>query len=124
MVELLDLPDEILLMILKNLNNVHIMYSLEGVNKRLDAMAVSVNNSKVIDLMKCSYSDVCSIYDTILDRVCSQILSRICVNIQAFFFETSIMERVLPIYKYPNLSKLGIIDFCPEKALHYLTGMN
>ena len=30
-----DLPDEILLTILKNLNNFHIHYSLHGVNQRL-----------------------------------------------------------------------------------------
>ncbi len=54
-VELLDLPDEILRIILKNLRNVHIMYLLEGVNKRLDVMAVSVSNSRSIPLAKCLY---------------------------------------------------------------------
>jgi hypothetical protein len=123
-VELLDLPDEMLLMILKNLRNIHIMYSLEGVNKRLDAMAVSAINSRVINLAKPVYNDVCSIYNAILDRVCFHILSRICHNIRAFVLDTSIIERVLLAYKYPDLSMLIITDFCPETILHYLTSMN
>jgi len=123
-VELLDLPDEILLMILNNLHSVQIMYSLEGVNKRLDAMAVSISNSKIIHLAKCLYDDVSSIYDAILDRICSDILSRICDNIEEISLDASIMERVLLAYKYPNLLTLLITDFCPETALQYLTGMN
>ncbi len=115
-VELLDLPDEILLMILKNLHSVQIMYSLEGVNKRLDAMAVSISNSKIIHLAKCLYDDVSSIYDLILDRICD--------NIEVVSLDASIMERVLLAYKYPNLFSLLITDFCPETALQYLTGMN
>jgi hypothetical protein len=124
-VELLDLPDEMLLMILKNLRNIHIMYSLEGVNKRLDAMAFTVANSRVINLAKQYFNgDSCSTYDIRLNRICSQILPRICHNIKEFCLDTSIMERVLLAYKYPSLSSLVIMDFCPETALNYLTGMN
>ncbi|CAF3286006.1 unnamed protein product, partial [Rotaria sp. Silwood2] len=38
LVELNDLPDEILLMILKKLNSISLLYSLIGVNKRLDTI--------------------------------------------------------------------------------------
>ena len=41
-VELNDLPDEILMIILKKLYNVQVLYSLIGVNKRLDTI---VNDS-------------------------------------------------------------------------------
>jgi hypothetical protein len=119
-VEFLDLPDEILLMIFKNLPNIYILYSFEGVNKRLDAIAVSMARTRCICLKEFIDNDGCSI----LDRFCSQIFSRICDNIRAFSIETSIMERVLLSNKYPNLFYLGITDFCPETTLNYLSGMN
>jgi hypothetical protein len=103
-VEFLDLPDEILLMIFKNLPNIYILYSFEGVNKRLDAIAVSMARTRCICLKEFIDNDGCSI----LDRFCSQIFSRICDNIRAFSIETSIMERVLLSNKYPNLFYLGI----------------
>jgi hypothetical protein len=124
-VELLDLPDELLLKILKKLRNVHVMYSLEGVHERLDAMAVSVNNSQHINLAKgFFYDDVSSIFDQILDRFCSHILFRICHNIRGFTVETSIMERVLLACKYPELYILYITDFSPKITLHYFTGID
>ncbi len=70
------------------------------------------------------YRDVSPMYDAILDRVCSHILSRICDNIEIFCLDASIMERVLLAYKYSNLFNLTIADFCPETALQCLTGTN
>jgi hypothetical protein len=35
-VQLIDLPDELLVMIFKILNNVQLLYSLIGINKQLD----------------------------------------------------------------------------------------
>jgi hypothetical protein len=49
-VHLLDLPDEILLLIIKQLCSADILYSLLGVNKRIDQMARCFTHTKSLDL--------------------------------------------------------------------------
>jgi hypothetical protein len=39
-VQLKDLPDELLMFIFKQMNNVEVLYSLFGVNERLDSLAI------------------------------------------------------------------------------------
>ncbi len=38
-IQLEDLPDEILLIIFKNLDNCHVLYSFMGLNQRLDRIS-------------------------------------------------------------------------------------
>lgn len=124
-VQLLDLPDELLLTILKKLECVHMLYSLEGTNKRLDAMVVSKSHTNVLDLvMNIDDNDVCLTLDTILARFCSHILPRIRHNIQSLILEEVHVERVILACKYSNLCNLTIVNSEADFARRYLTGMN
>jgi hypothetical protein len=124
-VQLLDLPDEVLLIILRKLDCVDKLYSLERINKRLDEMVVSKCNTSIIDLAtNFITNDADLTLDIILDRFCSHILHRIHHNVESFILTGISMERVLLACEYPNLHNLNIANFEADSAIRHLTGMN
>src|SRR5690349_1334979 len=114
-VHLLDLPDEILLMILKKLNNVDVLYSLLDINNgRLNILAQENTFTNVLKFP--------SIYHySLIDRFCIDILPRIHHNVKCFIFASYCMECVLLATDYPNLTELKILHFNKEIALDYFT---
>jgi hypothetical protein len=72
-IHLLDLPNEILLIILKKLDNIDILYSLFGINnnKRLDILLKASVFTNILNFVTIS-----SITDVKLDRFCAYILPR------------------------------------------------
>jgi hypothetical protein len=114
-VHLLDLPDEILLMILKKLNNVDVLYSLFDINDgRLNILAQENTFSSILKFV--SIDNI-----SIIDRFCSDILPRIHHNVKCFIFDPVFMERILLATDYPNLTELKIFHFQQEIALNYFT---
>ncbi|CAF3012432.1 unnamed protein product [Rotaria sp. Silwood2] len=82
-IQLNDLPDEILMIIFKKLANVEVLYSLSGVNKRLNKIVHdSIFTNDLSFLMSTSNGLVYSLSDLILDRFCSYILPKIHQKIQ------------------------------------------
>ncbi|CAF1351344.1 unnamed protein product [Rotaria sordida] len=127
-VELNDLPDEILMIILKKLCNVEVLYSLKGVNKRLNAVAHDSIFTNRLTLMR-RVSDHCTnpLPDAILDRFCLQILPEIHHKIKWLNLESSSMERILHATNYPNLYGLGLYDIInvyDELIVPYLQRMS
>ena len=139
-IQLDDLPDEILLIILKKLHNCDVLYSLIGVNTRLDAIVNDATFTKnltlispvnkrfdtaVNDLISARSSVLItafnglsvSLTDAVLDRLCLQILPRINDKIQWLNVESSSMERILRTTSYPNIHTLGLYDLEPETAI-------
>ncbi|CAF0845100.1 unnamed protein product [Adineta steineri] len=112
-VQLLDLPDEILLIILKKLGSVNVLYSLLNINKRLDRMARSVNNTKFLNFSNNNVQ---------LNRFCCEILPEIHYNIVELTLEIFSMERILLACEYPNLTVIVLTNFSPDILLQYLTG--
>jgi hypothetical protein len=122
-VHLLDLPDEILLIITKKLNSTDVLHSLLGVNKRLDKMARTFDNTKFIDFSTIlSNGSFSSIDDIKLNRFCYDILPQIRHNVVALSLELLSMERVLLTCDYPNLNTISFMTFLPNIVLRYLTG--
>ncbi|CAF0845881.1 unnamed protein product [Adineta steineri] len=109
---LLDLSDEILLIILKKLESVDVLYSLLNVNKRLDQMARSVNNTKFLNF---------SMNNIQLNRFCCEILPQIHHNTVELTLEIFSMERILLACEYPNLTVIVLTNFLPDILLQYLT---
>ena len=114
-VHLLDLSDEILLMILKKLNNVDVLYSLLDINNgRLNILA---QENTFTNILK-----VPIIYDySFIDRFCIDILPRIHHNVKCFIFHRLCIKRILLATDYPNLTELKILHFEQRFALNYLT---
>ncbi|CAF4891195.1 unnamed protein product [Rotaria sp. Silwood1] len=119
-VNLLDLPDEILLIILKKLNNIDVLYSFIDINnEHLNSLAyekifsdtlnfVSIDNGSAIDQEK-------------LDRFCKDILPKIHENVKCFILEPISMDCILHAADYQNLTELKLFNFTKEVALNYFT---
>ena len=107
-----DLPDEILLIILKNLNNVDIHYSLQGVNQRLNQVireSIFTKHLSFIERSLNNYIDRLS-NKTILSRFHSQILRGIHDKIQYLALGSTSMKSVLHAAYYPNLCSLALFN--------------
>ncbi|CAF3477139.1 unnamed protein product [Rotaria socialis] len=117
-IELSDLPNEILMIILKKLFNVEVLYSLIGVNKRLHAIVYDPIFTNCLTLMRCVSDDsIDPLPDSILDRLCSQILPEIHHKIKCLNLESSSMKRILLATSYPNLCELGLYDIEIETVM-------
>ena len=122
-IQLTDLPDEILMNILKQISHVDVLYSLIGVNKRLNNIAHDRIFTSYLNLMiSCSHGNIYPLPNPILDRFCFQILPEIHDNIQWLNLESSSMERILLSTNYPNLYRLDLYDLDIEKAKDFFTG--
>ncbi|CAF3640811.1 unnamed protein product [Rotaria sp. Silwood1] len=122
-VQLLDLPDEILIEILNKLNNIDVLCTVLGVNKRLERLARDTIFTDFLDLTtKSSLGGICSMSNIILDRFCSSILPQIHHNIKSLVLESSSIEHILIACVYPKLHKLTLYSIKPEVFIKYLAG--
>ncbi|CAF0921931.1 unnamed protein product [Adineta steineri] len=117
-VHLLDLPDEILFVILKKLDNIDVLYSLFDINNgRLNILVQENIFSNILKFVSIDNT-------SIIDRFCIDILPRIHHNVKCFIFDPVFMERILLATDYPNLTKLKIVDFQKEIAFNYFTNQS
>ncbi|CAF2788703.1 unnamed protein product [Rotaria sp. Silwood2] len=111
MVHILDLPNEILLMIIKKLDNIDVLYSLFGINnERLDILLQEDVFTNTLNFVRTS-----SITDNKLDRFYTYILPRFHHCIKKLVLETISMERILLAGDYPNLTSLELFNFDQEQ---------
>jgi hypothetical protein len=124
-VHLLDLPNEILLIILKKLDNINVLYSLMGVfNERFDILLQNNVPTNTLNLVSVSSTDddISSLDVPILDRFCINILPRIGHNVKQLILESMSMRRILLACNYPNLTYLKLFNFGQAIVLSYFTG--
>ncbi|CAF3378951.1 unnamed protein product [Rotaria socialis] len=115
---LLDLPNEILLIILRKLNNIDVLYSLLDINNgRLDIIAQENTFTNVLNFV---HTDNISL----IDRFCIYILPRIHHTIKYFILKPVFMERILRAAVYPNLTELKLFNFEQQIASKYFTGLS
>lgn len=122
-IQLDDLPDEILLIIFKKINNIDLLNSLIGVNKRLNKVvhdSILTNSLTLFGSVSCNYVD--PLPDLMLDRFCSKILPEIDNNIKWLKLESSSMKRILLSGNYPNLFGLGIYNIEKPVVLDLFNG--
>ncbi|CAF3610249.1 unnamed protein product [Rotaria socialis] len=119
---LLDLPDDIVLTILKKLDKMFALYSLIDIGiERLDLLAQDITFTDTLNFLSTETDNICSLNDSIIDRFCSDILPRIQCTVQYLIFESIITERILLAINCPNLTKLKIFNANQDIALHYFT---
>jgi hypothetical protein len=123
-VTLLDLPDEILLIILKKLNNMDVLYSLLDIDdRRLDILLREEAFTKSLNFIITTITDdVLSIDDSTLDRFCINILPKIDYNIKSLILESGSMERILRAADYPNLTELKLYNVNDHIVFNHFTG--
>lgn len=115
-IHLEDLPDEILLIIFRELRNCDVLYSFMGLNKRFDTILNDRIFTTNLTLMQSTHSSSYQLKDMILDRFCLEILPKINDKIRQFNIESSFMERILLATDYPYLHALSLYNFVPEAA--------
>jgi hypothetical protein len=121
-IDFFDLPNEILLNILKKLDNICVLYSLFGViNERFDCLLQDNIFTNTLNLFKNSADDKSSLIDPILDRFCIDILPRIHYNVKHLILESMSMERILLTGTFPNLTRLNVCNFGRRIASNYFT---
>ncbi len=104
-----DLPNEILSMIFKKLDNCYVLYSFMGLNQRFDKI---LNGSIFIRNLTLIKSIDISLYqstDTILDRFCLEILPKIHDKIEQINIELSFLDRIL-LTNYLNLRTITLYN--------------
>ena len=118
----MDLPDEIIMLILNKLDNVDVLYCLMDVNPRLDRILHDAMFTKKIALVETT-SSVERLDEKLLDRFCLEILPKIHHQIQWLSVNSLSMERILLAADYPNLYQLDIFIINNELRPS-LTGKN
>ncbi|CAF5002804.1 unnamed protein product [Rotaria sp. Silwood1] len=123
LVQLDDLPDEILMYIFKKLYNDEVLYSLMDVNQRLNRILHDRIFTRHLRLLKYCRIDNSTIPlpDSILHRFCSKILPKIGHQIETLYLERTSIERVLHATNYINLKKLGLCDIQYKDAMSLFT---
>ncbi|CAF3380934.1 unnamed protein product [Rotaria socialis] len=110
-VRIVDLPDEILVTILKKLHHFDVLYSLVGVNKKLDNVACDVTFTRSIDLTTISLDKADdSRINAILDRFCIEILPRIQKRMECLTIQACFLQRVYHASDYLNLRSITIVN--------------
>lgn len=123
LIQLIDLPDEILVLIFKTLSNIDILYSLMGINIKLTQFLHDPIFTNYLTLFKCSSNNLIYPLDnTILDRFCLQILPEIHHKIKWLNLESLSMERILLVNVYSNLHGLGLYNIEEETFRHLFAG--
>jgi hypothetical protein len=117
--QLMQLPDELLLIILKKLDNVDVLLSLTGSNPRFDRIICDPCFTTEIDFIRLSDDERCAEMNTFIDRFCSDILPRIHHQIKWLKVQSTSMERLLLAADYSNLSQLDIFIPHGEPFLYF-----
>ena len=122
-IQLDDLPDEILMMIFKNMCQVDVLYSLIDVNQQLNRIVHDAIFTNHLTLLKhLSDGSICSLTDSMLDQFCSQILPKINHKIKCLHLESSSMERILLATRYPSLDGLSLCNITLKTIIQYFLG--
>ena len=121
-IKLDDLPDEILVFILRKLHSVEVLYSLIAVNKRLNTI---VHDSVFTSHLTVTYfldDFAYRLPDPMLVRLCSLILPSIRHKIKWLDLEPTSMQRILCTTTYPNLYGLGLYSIDLGEVLSLFSG--
>jgi hypothetical protein len=122
---ILDLPDEILLFVLKKLDVIDVLYSLVNVNRRFDRLALDFLCIRDLDITNTMMiNSLChgiSLDTPFLSKIREKILPRIHNQVQKLTVEQHSMKDILGAASYPQLYSLSLINFEEEILGEYLT---
>jgi hypothetical protein len=120
-INLLDLPDEILLIICNKLDMVDVLYSLVNLNKRFDQLILDPRYIHHLNLRTKTLDS--SIYNPVYDQICTNFLPRIHHKVNKLTIGSSFMKFIFGIVDFPQLRSLSLVNFQSETLLQYLTSM-
>jgi hypothetical protein len=102
---IIDLPDEILLSIMNKLNNIDVLYSLVDVNQRFDRLTLHSLYFRHLDFLVSSFHDVCEPqkYYQIINRICQNISPRFHHQMNELTLEHISMKHVLHTFNFSHI---------------------
>jgi hypothetical protein len=110
-VRLNDLPEELLLIIFRKLNNVDLLYSFLGIDSQFDRILNDPLFTNNLRLVTSSPDDItCPLSSEIVDRFCLEILPKIDDQIQLLTVESLYMEDIFRAGDYSSLRKLCLVS--------------
>ncbi|CAF0993004.1 unnamed protein product [Rotaria sordida] len=122
---ILDLPNEILLNIISKLSFIDVFYSLVDINERFYQLSVDPLYIRHLDMavmtMKSLFEYTSSVDDQVLSKICENILPFIHSQVYKLTLEQHSIERILLNGSYPKLYSISLVNFQKEKLFHYLT---
>lgn len=114
-VQLIDLPDEILLVIFRKLSNIDAFYSLVDVSTRFNRILSDRILTRSLTLLQCTWDQfIYPLPDAMLNRFCSKIFPQISHKIEWLNIESSCLERILYAAEYSNLRGIGLFNVTDE----------
>ena len=127
-INLLDFPNEILLIIFEKLEMIDALYSLVDVNRRFDRLVLGSLDIHDLDMTKgitvdSMHKQTLQVDSQVLSRICEQILPRICHRVQKLTIKKHSMQRILFATNYPQLYSLSLVNFQEDTLHQHLTGM-
>ena len=123
-VNILDLPDEILLIIFEKLKTTDVFYSLAEVNRRFNRLALDSLYIRDVNMSIDSSNDqINPIGAEVFSRICQKILHRIAHQVRKLTVEQDSMNEVLLATNYPQLYSLSLSNFPLEVLPEYLRSM-
>ena len=123
-VTLNDLPDEMLLMILRKLSHTDVLYSFYGVNERFTQLVHDPVFTRHLTCVQPVGEDkhrhLAS--NQMLHRLCSEVLPSIADRIRRFDLDLSMVKEIFHGRHYPNLSHLTLYNITDDLARSLLSG--
>ncbi|CAF1285114.1 unnamed protein product [Rotaria sp. Silwood1] len=121
-INILDLPDEMLLIILSKMDMVDIFYSLVDLNKRFNQLVFDPLYIHHLDLRSKTFKNHNSSVDNqVFDQIRTKVLPRIHYKVNKITVTLPFMEFIFNTVDYPQLHSLSIVNFQQETLLQYLT---
>ncbi|CAF1052524.1 unnamed protein product [Rotaria sordida] len=128
-----DLPDEILMIIFKNMYNTEVLYSLLDVDKGLNRIVCDSAFTYCLNLLRSvptrlivseslSRYFIYPLLDSIVNRFCLQILPQINNKIKWLNLESSSIKRILCATNYPALYGFGLYNIETNEAINLFSG--
>ena len=119
---IVDLPDEILLLILNKLNIVESLSKQIGIHHPFDRLLFDDIYVRQLNFTIKSWNNsIISIEDSIIDHACQDILPLINEKIIKLQIEPNSFERILRAADYPKLSRLSLTNFQLKQIHQHLT---
>jgi hypothetical protein len=126
---ILDLPNEILFMIVNKLNISHVVYSLFDVDERFTQIVLDplyILNIRNLDMtiinMKSFFDYTFTIDDQVFNIIYRKILPQISDHMNKLTIEQHSMKRIFA-FDYPQLYSLSLVNCEEEILFQYLRGI-
>ena len=120
---LLDLPSEILLLILKKLNNIDVLYSMFGIDHQHDILLTDNTFTNTLNfVLTTTNDDITPFPDGTINRFCKNILPKIDQSIKYLILDYLSMKIILQSANYPNLTQLKLFNFDDNIVEEYFNG--